>query len=433
MSTQSTKTIKWEPKGPGNRFDLINLLPTQTQLSQAVLSREHNTILWAGPIRQGKTLGSIVAMIKLAMADYAQGVGNGVYILGAGDTKKIERNQLTYWREVCTDLGLSFTYKLSPANYFEVGGFARFHLFGGGTEAGDDRLSGLTATSAWLDDAVELRESFINEVRYRLSFDESLLLMTTNPGRRSHFFYKTMVDKPSPGTLILNSDIYENKFLGEKRRQIFINENRGGASYARKVLNQWVDDDSVCIPVLDHMISNSDMDYATAQDGAVGLDVGNAGTHAAVLAIRQPRVDGKYQPILIADSFYHMAKEGGVILEETFLQAIRDRWAVNTLVIDPSATMMITRARAMGFQVLSANNKVQPGIDAVNNALLSGDMVIHERNLQLLGDLAGYTWNPLTDKPNKVNDHGPDAMRYLTMYLRPPIQTTYLSLPPLRR
>ena len=62
---------------------------------------------------------------------------------------------------------------------------AKFHIFGGSKKGSDDALLGQTVTSAYLDEGSTLDEGFLLEVERRLTFAESMLIVTSNGGAPS--------------------------------------------------------------------------------------------------------------------------------------------------------------------------------------------------------------------------------------------------------
>ena len=71
-------------------------------------------------------------------------------------------------------------------------------------------------------------------------------------------------------------------------------------------------------------------------------------------------------------------------------------------------------------RVRDADHAVIDGIRVVSTALTSGTLKIHASCEGLLSEMSTYAWDTKAqergeDKPLKVNDHGPDALRYLAM------------------
>jgi hypothetical protein len=87
--------------------------------------------------------------------------------------------------------------------------------------------------------------------------------------------------------------------------------------------------------------------------------------------------------------------------------------------MDPSANALILQIWRDGFRrVAPGDNAVLDGI-METSALLANDMLVfHRPTTRLLWEeFVSYAWDPIAtlageDKPLKVGDHGPDAVRY---------------------
>jgi hypothetical protein len=87
------------------------------------------------------------------------------------------------------------------------------------------------------------------------------------------------------------------------------------------------------------------------------------------------------------------------------------------IVVDPSAVSFITALQVEGFFVKPANNDVLNGIMKVSSLIGQKRLKIHESCVGLIAEMEGYSWddksvNKGVERPLKVRDHGPDALRY---------------------
>lgn len=96
--------------------------------------------------------------------------------------------------------------------------------------------------------------------------------------------------------------------------------------------------------------------------------------------------------------------------------------------VDSSAAELKARIWERGFQTVSATHRVSEGIKNVRRLMCDGNNVrmlqIHPRCTNLIQELQSYRYDierkgDGTDVPPlKVDDHGPDALRYMTWHLR---------------
>jgi phage terminase large subunit len=89
----------------------------------------------------------------------------------------------------------------------------------------------------------------------------------------------------------------------------------------------------------------------------------------------------------------------------------------SVIVVDPSAVSFITALQVEGFFVKPANNDVLNGIMRLSSIIGQSRLRIHESCTGLISEMEGYSWdeksvNSGTEKPLKIRDHGPDALRY---------------------
>lgn len=87
------------------------------------------------------------------------------------------------------------------------------------------------------------------------------------------------------------------------------------------------------------------------------------------------------------------------------------------VIIDPSAASMKAELVQRGIWHAHAENDVLPGIQAVATMLATGRLRVHRSCTNLIGQMTDYAWDEDVarrgeEKPLKVNDHGPDALRY---------------------
>ena len=92
---------------------------------------------------------------------------------------------------------------------------------------------------------------------------------------------------------------------------------------------------------------------------------------------------------------------------------------------DPSAPQLIADLRASSIPTRKASNNVIGGIDAVRSGLVvkgngRPSILIHPRCHNLIRELESYHYgeDELSERPEKIDDHAADALRYLVYSLR---------------
>jgi hypothetical protein len=94
------------------------------------------------------------------------------------------------------------------------------------------------------------------------------------------------------------------------------------------------------------------------------------------------------------------------------------------IIVDPSAKSFITELRNRGFYVKEGDNNVIDGIRATSNLMGNKHLHIHKRCTGLIKELKSYVWDEKAaqrgeEKPVKMQDHGPDSLRYYVYTVLP--------------
>ena len=94
------------------------------------------------------------------------------------------------------------------------------------------------------------------------------------------------------------------------------------------------------------------------------------------------------------------------------------------IVVDPSAKSFITELRQRGFYVKEGDNDVLDGIRDVSSLFYRQRLHIHRRCIGLIAELKSYVWDDKAaekgdEKPVKMQDHGPAALRYYSNTVLP--------------
>jgi len=88
-----------------------------------------------------------------------------------------------------------------------------------------------------------------------------------------------------------------------------------------------------------------------------------------------------------------------------------------TYFADPSGKREIEELLAMGFDIQSADNDVNIGINKVNERIKTSRLKVCRRCRNLIDEFETYRWEEEKDRPVKLNDHACDSLRYLVMGL----------------
>jgi PBSX family phage terminase large subunit len=370
--------------------------------------------IWDGSVRSAKTTTSLLKLRELVRTAPEGGPG-----LLVGKTER------TLWRNVIMPLQEVFGTKHVRWTL----GSAEGRLFGRkvvGVGANDERaeqkIRGMTAAFIYGDELSLWPESFWNMALSRMSLPGASLLGTTNPDSPNHYLRQkflareheldlehrhfTLKDNPHlPAEFVAE---LEKEYTGLWRKR-FID---GLWVLAEGVVYQQLDEELHLVDELPELIDHwCGIDYGTANP-TVFLRL-SLGVDGRVYVWDEWRWDSRAKGRQMTDKEYSDAFH---------LWALRENglWAPRRIFIDPSASSFALQLYRDGVQgVIPADNAVLNGIRNLSTLLGLGRLKFHRPTTSGLWDeLAGYAWDEKAqlkgeDKPLKVDDHGPDALRYV--------------------
>ena len=207
-----------------------------------------------------------------------------------------------------------------------------------------------------------------------------------------------------------------------------------GILYERLVLGRWVQAEGV---IYDNFSPEqnvtTDAEYIPGKPVIWGVDDGYARGGGAGTASYHPRVvllgqeDGR-GGINIFHAYYQTGELGERTIQNVF-SLDGDYPKPDAAYIDSSAVELKQRIWNEGINTIGSTHTVSEGIKNVRRLICDGAGVrllkIHPRCSELINELQSYRYDPDSTtvqigepKPLKLDDHGPDALRYMTWHLR---------------
>lgn len=412
-------------------MNLDSLPLSRKQVISIVHAHQARTAIWAGAVRSGKTVASLVAFL-CAVAEVIENKTPGLIIIAGHGLPAIERNII----EPLQDAGLfgSLAYQV---HHTRGAGTAvilgrTVHLIGASDVRSEGRLRGLTACLALADEATLMPQAFWTQLLARLSVPGARLLATTNPDNPAHWLRKDFILRE--GELDLRHwhfTLDDNPSLTPEYVASVKAENVG-LWYKRRVLGLWVAAEGAIYDMFDLDAHVVDVMPPIVNWLCAGIDVGTTNpTHAVLLGlgadaclyvVSEWRYDSRVAHRQMTDSEYSTAIRAW--LEQVKVPASRSHdgtWMLGVrphyLVVDPAAASFRTQLHRDGMSPVLANNAVLDGIRLVSSLFAMGKLKIHRSCTALIAELPGYAWDDAAaqhgeDKPVKVDDHGCDSLRY---------------------
>lgn len=391
-----------------------------------------NGIIADGSIRSGKTVAMALSFIMWAMYNF-----DGQNFIMAGKTiKSFQRNVLTPLKNILPGRKYTYTFKASD-NLLTVSRGNRhndFYIFGGKDEASQDLVQGMTAAGAYFDEVALMPESFVNQATGRCSVEGSKLWFNCNPEGPLHWFKTKWIDcAKDKGLLKLHFTMDDNLSLSQDIKDRY-KSMYAGVFYLRYIKGLWAvaegliysmfddnnlyDDETRPVGMLATSTRIISCDYGTTNP-CVFLDIRDDGSD--IWVENEYRWDSKSEEARRlsvpnkTDSEYADAMTE-FMTDDPELQCM--------IVVDPSAKSFITELRNRGFYVKEGDNNVLDGIRAVSTLMGAKKLHIHRRCVGLIKELQSYVWDDKAaargeEKPVKMQDHGPDSLRYYAYTVLP--------------
>lgn len=390
---------------------------------------DYNGIIADGSIRAGKTVAMAVSFIIWAMDGY-----DGQNFAMCGKTVgSFRRNVWTWLKPVLLVRG----YKVEESRTENLIVVARgerinyFYIFGGRDESSQDLIQGVTLAGLFCDEVALMPESFVNQASGRCSVTGAKIWFNCNPDSPMHWFLKNWIEKADEKRLLhLHFLMDDNPSLSEAVRERY-RTTYSGVFYQRFILGEWVmasgaiyrnawsdelvfDDDKLeyLLNNLHIMRRSITIDYGTVNP-MVYLDVLDDGND--LWFIREYYWDSRVEGTEKDNSQY----------ADDLLEFVRgvELWPSH-VVIDPSAASFKIELRNRGLhaketvETINADNNVIEGIRKVNTLMTRRRIHFHKSMEHTIKELTSYVWDDKAlqssgkEKPVKVADHAPDAVRY---------------------
>lgn len=303
-------------------------------------------------------------------------------------------------------------------------------LISGGGKAGDEKLiKGNTYGTAYITEANECSNTFIQEVFDRtLSSPNRKIFHDLNPKAEAHWYYKDVLNfheeklkaNPKYGLNYGHFTIADNMSISDDQlRAVLATYDRKSVWYARDILGQRKMAEGLIYDMMDTAANTY-----RPQDAPVGFKSLSTRTITCDYGTTNPTV---YLDVYDDGEKVRVHREYRWDSREEHRQKTDEEYADDFMefmgkdpcaaIVDPAAASFATALRRRGVYVMEGNNDVLNGIRKCSTLLSHRDLLISTDCEGLLDELGTYRWDDKAalmgvDKPIKQQDHGPDALRY---------------------
>ncbi len=396
--------------------------------------KDFKGIICDGAIRAGKTVPMALSFVFWAMDTFD---GQNFAMCGKS-IGSFHRNVWMWLKPVLMIRGYRIKeVRTGPEKHVEIrfrGKLNLFYFFGGKDESSQDLIQGITLAGILFDEVALMPESFVNQGTGRCSVEGAKIWFNCNPDSPTHWFKTNWLDMAANKKMLhLHFIMDDNPSLSQETKDDY-KSRYTGVFFQRFILGLWVmaqgaiyrdawseeilfDDNDVKPgfrnnPVYRRYIF---IDYGTVNP-MVFLDVIDDGK--ILWVVNEYYYDSRKTNIEKTDGQY--ADDLEKFIAEAGERAINPTF----IIIDPSAASFKTELRNRSFmtkltiETINADNEVLDGIRMVSSMLHRRLIRIHKRCEKLKDELLSYVWDDkaiqkgMKERPIKLNDHGPDALRY---------------------
>lgn len=397
--------------------------------------RNYAGIIADGAIRAGKTVPMALTFVFWAMSEF-DGQNFGMCGKSIGS---FHRNVWSWLKPALKARGYHVDeVRTGPEKHIIIRRKNRvnyFFIFGGKDERSQDLIQGVTLAGIYFDEVALMPESFVNQGTGRCSVTGAKFWFNCNPDGPIHWFKLNWLDKVVEKKILhLHFVMDDNPSLDDDTKQRYKNMYTG-VFFQRFILGLWVVAQGAIYRDCwsDKLLfTDDDMEEGLTNNPAyrryIGIDYGTANATAYLDVIDDGRI------LWFVNEYYYDSKDeknglrqktDGEYADDMERFIGTDGIAPSYLIIDPAAASFKEELRRRRLRVreteeiINADHAVVDGIRMVSSMMAQRKIRIHKTNCPvLIKQLLSYVWDDKAietgkEKPVKVNDHAPDAARYI--------------------
>lgn len=388
-----------------------NLDTIYTQKQQAIYKRcvsdDWFMLINHGAKRSGKTVLNndlfLQELIRVRQIADKLKIDKPMYILSGATLGTIQNNILN---ELTNKYGITF--KFDKHNNFTLFGVYVIQA-GHSTIAHLDKIRGMTANGAYVNEATLANEEVFDEIKSRCSGEGARLLADTNPSHPEHWLLKDYIQNPDSQILSYSFGLDDNTFLSERYKNNMKSSTPTGMFYDRNIKGLWVSGEGVVYPDFDrnvHTISREKLREVSIVHYFAGVDWGYKHFGSIVVF----GIDDKGNAYLIEE---HADQLKEIDFWVDVGKGIKERYGNIFFYCDSARPEYVMRFNKEKLRAINADKSVISGIEAVATLIKQRRFfVVYDDAPRFREEIYKYVWNDKTGEPIKENDDVLDAIRY---------------------
>ena len=398
-------------------IDLSRLKPLSPKANASIRADGWMTV-WEGAIRSGKTVASLLAWIL-----YVVRSRENVFFMSGNTFGSLVRNTISgdFGLLNLFDGAIEMTKDRSGASILRIDN-KTIYLFGAHDDADYKRVKGLTAGGWYADEVATHPESFIVEAMARCAVSSDMrMFWTLNPTFPTHYIYQKFLDRweGTKGYRRYHFTLDDNLAMTEERKKNLAAQYHGRYRsiyiLGLRVAATGAIYDNFNDSCIFHGEPDEDLSAATKW---ISCDYGTVNPcvfleccfseSGKIYVLREFRWDSRQKMLQKTDSAY---------VQDMINFIGEPEECDHMIIVDPSAVSFITALQVAGFFVRQADNDVPNGIMKISSIIGQNRLRIHDSCTGLISEMESYSWDEKSvtagvEKPLKIRDHGPDALRY---------------------
>jgi PBSX family phage terminase large subunit len=387
--------------------------PSERQ-ARSIVESDARINIWHGSVRSGKTIGSIVRWL-----DYADRGPEGDLLMVGKTERTLRRNIIDPIQALLGAGELKPSWGTGEATLWG----RKIYLAGAADERAEQKIRGLTTAGVYGDELTLWPESFFKMALSRMSLPGAKFFGTTNPDTPRHWLKRDWLDRQAELDLkAFHFTLRDNPHLDEAFVASLSTEYTG-LWKKRFIDGLWVVAEGSIWDMFDDKVHVVD-EVPRCDRYWVGVDYGTVNPFVALL-VGLHEATGRYY--VCAEWRWESQRQGRQLSDAEYSAEIRKWIQAKSIApachyVDPSAASFIVQLARDGVYALGADNEVIDGIRGVANLLSARQLFIHRSCTGLIDEIQGYIWDAKAqargkDEPLKVDDHGPDVLRYVVRML----------------